>query len=159
MPVAAGQIAPDFSLPTDEGESLTLSSLRGKWVILYAYPRDSTSGCTTQACDFRDSFPIFQSSNAAVLGISPDSVESHRKFRAEHDLPFTLLSDADKEVLLTYDVWKQKKMYGRQYMGVVRTTFLIDPGGMIVRVFENVKPAGHAGEVLAAIAELDTAGA
>lgn len=151
MPIAAGKKAPDFTLPTDTGEELTLSSLKGQWVVLYAYPKDDTSGCTTQACEFRDLFPKFKKGKAVILGISPDPVKSHAKFKAKYDLPFTLLADTEKSVLQAYDVWKEKSMYGRKYMGVERTTFVIDPKGKIAHVFEKVKPAGHADEVMAVI--------
>lgn len=151
MPIAAGQLAPDFTLPTDSGEMLTLSSLRGQWVVLYAYPKDDTSGCTTEACEFRDLFPKFKKGKAVVLGISPDSVKSHQKFKAKYELPFTLVADEEKVALQAYDIWKEKSMYGRKYMGVERTTFVIDPQGQISKVFEKVKPAGHAEEVMAAI--------
>lgn len=151
MPIAAGQLAPDFTLPTDTGDSLTLSSLRGQWVVLYAYPKDDTSGCTTEACEFRDLFPKFKKGKAVILGISPDSVKSHQKFKTKYELPFTLVADEEKIALQAYDIWKEKSMYGRKYMGVERTTFVIDPEGRIAKVFEKVKPAGHAEEVMAAI--------
>jgi thioredoxin-dependent peroxiredoxin len=147
MPIAEGQLAPDFTLPTDAGELLTLSSLRGQWVVLYAYPKDDTSGCTTEACEFRDLFPRFTKNKAVILGISPDSVKSHQKFKTKYELPFTLVSDEEKVALQAYDIWKEKSMYGRKYMGVERTTFVIDPAGRIVKVFEKVKPAGHAADV------------
>lgn len=146
-----GTLAPDFTLPTDTGEPLTLSSLRGRWVVLYAYPKDDTSGCTTQACEFRDLFPRFDATRAVILGISPDSVTSHRKFKAKYQLPFTLLADEEKVALQAYGLWKEKSMYGRKYMGVERTTVVIDPEGRIARVFEKVKPAGHAALVMAAL--------
>ncbi len=151
MSISEGQLAPDFTLPTDTGADLTLSSLRGQWVVLFAYPKDDTSGCTTEACEFRDAMPRFDASKAVILGISPDSVKSHQKFKAKYELPYTLLADTEKTALQAYDVWKEKSMYGRQYMGVERTTFLIDPAGLIVRIFLKVKPAGHAEEVMAAI--------
>jgi len=151
MPIAAGQLAPDFTLPTDAGDTLTLSSLRGQWVVLYAYPKDDTSGCTTEACEFRDLFPKFKKGKAVILGISPDSVKSHLKFKTKYELPFTLVADEEKVALQAYDIWKEKSMYGRKYMGVERTTFVIDPEGRIAKVFEKVKPAGHAEEVMAAI--------
>lgn len=152
MPIAEGIPAPDFTLPTDAGDTLTLSSLRGQWVVLFAYPKDDTSGCTIEACEFRDALPRFDASKAVILGISPDSVKSHVKFKAKFELPYTLLADEEKTVLQAYDVWKEKSMYGKKYMGVERTTFLIDPKGRIAKVFEKVKPAGHAAEVMAAIA-------
>jgi peroxiredoxin Q/BCP len=151
MPIAAGQLAPDFTLPTDSGDTLTLSSLRGQWVVLYAYPKDDTSGCTTEACEFRDLFPKFKKGKAVILGISPDSVKSHLKFKTKYELPFTLVADEEKVALQAYDIWKEKSMYGRKYMGVERTTFVIDPEGRIAKVFEKVKPAGHAEEVMAVI--------
>jgi peroxiredoxin Q/BCP len=152
MPIAQGIPAPDFTLPTDAGDTLTLSSLRGQWVVLFAYPKDDTSGCTVEACEFRDALPQFDASKAVILGISPDSVKSHVKFKAKFELPYTLLADEEKTVLQAYDVWKEKSMYGKTYMGVERTTFLIDPTGQIAKVFTKVKPAGHAAEVIAAIA-------
>lgn len=152
MPIAEGIPAPDFTLPTDTGEALTLSSLRGQWVVLFAYPKDDTSGCTVEACEFRDALPRFDASKAVILGISPDSVKSHVKFKTKYELPYTLLADEEKSVLQAYDVWKEKSMYGKKYMGVERTTFVIDPAGQIVKVFTKVKPAGHADEVMAAIA-------
>ena len=151
MPIAAGQPAPDFTLPTETGDMLTLSSLRGQWVVLYAYPKDDTSGCTTESCEFRDAFPRFGGKNAVILGISPDGVKSHQKFKVKYDLPFTLVADEEKVALQAYGVWKEKSMYGKKYMGVERTTFVIDPTGTIVKVFEKVKPAGHAAEVEAMI--------
>ena len=152
MPIAEGIPAPDFTLPTDAGDTLTLSSLRGQWVVLFAYPKDDTSGCTVEACEFRDALPHFDASKAVILGISPDSVQSHVKFKGKFELPYTLLADEEKTVLQAYDVWKEKSMYGKKYMGVERTTFLIDPAGQIAKVFTKVKPAGHAAEVMAAIA-------
>ena len=151
MPIAEGILAPDFTLPTDTGDTLTLSSLRGQWVVLFAYPKDDTSGCTVEACEFRDALPRFDASKAVILGISPDSVKSHVKFKEKFELPYTLLSDEEKTGLQAYDVWKEKSMYGRKYMGVERTTFLIDPEGLIAKVFTKVTPAGHADEVMAAI--------
>jgi peroxiredoxin Q/BCP len=152
MPIAEGIPAPDFTLPTDAGDTLTLSSLRGQWVVLFAYPKDDTSGCTVEACEFRDALPRFDASKAVILGISPDAVKSHVKFKAKYELPYTLLADEEKTVLQAYDVWKEKSMYGKKYMGVERTTFLIDPQGQIAKVFSKVKPAGHAAEVMDAIA-------
>ncbi len=154
MRPAVGSPAPDFTLDTDAGTPLTLSSLRGQPVVLFFYPKDDTSGCTTEACEFRDSFPRFDASKAVVLGISPDTVKSHVKFKAKYELPFTLLADPDKVSLQAYDVWKEKSMYGKKYMGVERTTFLIDAKGVVAHVFEKVKPAGHAEEVMTAIAAL-----
>ena len=152
--IAPNTVAPDFTLLTDEGEALTLSSLRGRPVVLYFYPKDDTPSCTTESCEFRDAFPAFEASRAVVLGISPDSVKSHARFKAKFNLPFTLLADTEKLVANEYDVWKEKSMYGRKYMGVERTTFLIDANGDIVRVFPKVKAAGHAAEVMDALSKL-----
>lgn len=150
----ANQPAPDFELATDTGERLSLSSLRGRPVVLYFYPKDDTAGCTTQACALRDDFPKFESAGAVILGISPDSVESHQKFRAKYSLPFTLLADEGHHVAEQYGVWKEKSMYGRTYWGVERTTFVIDPAGKIAFVFERVQPVTHAKDVEAVLARL-----
>jgi peroxiredoxin Q/BCP len=142
-----GELAPDFTLETDEGRALTLSELRGRRVVLYFYPKDDTSGCTTQACGFRDEFPRFGQLDAVILGVSPDPVKKHVKFRAKYDLPFTLLADVDHAVAELYGVWVEKSMYGRKYWGNERTTFLIGADGRVEHVWEKVKPAGHAEEV------------
>ena len=152
--IESGAVAPDFTVLTDDGATLTLSSLRGRPVVLYFYPKDDTSGCTVQACEFRDMFPRFDGSKAVILGVSPDGVKSHAKFKAKFELPFTLLADTQKSIVTAYDVWKEKSMYGRKYMGVERTTFVIDAHGTIAHIFAKVKPAGHAAEVMAAIAAL-----
>ena len=152
--IESGAVAPDFTVLTDDGATLTLSSLRGRPVVLYFYPKDDTSGCTVQACEFRDMFPRFDGSKAVILGVSPDGVKSHAKFKAKFELPFTLLADTEKSIVTAYDVWKEKSMYGRKYMGVERTTFVIDAHGTIAHIFAKVKPAGHAAEVMAAIAAL-----
>jgi peroxiredoxin Q/BCP len=149
--IAESSPAPDFTLPADDGGTVTLSSLRGQNVVLYFYPKDDTSGCTKQACEFRDSFPRFKGVSAVILGVSPDDVESHRKFREKYQLPFTLLADTEHAVADAYGVWKEKSMYGRNYWGNERTTFVIDRTGKVVRVFEKVKPEGHAAEVAAAL--------
>jgi len=151
---ALGALAPDFTVLTDTGSSLTLSSLKGRPVVLYFYPKDDTSGCTTEACEFRDLFPRFDESKAVILGVSPDPVKSHVKFKTKYELPFTLLADTEKEIATAYGVWKEKSMYGKKYMGVERTTFLIDGTGVLRHVFEKVKPAGHADEVAKAVAAL-----
>jgi peroxiredoxin Q/BCP len=148
---AVGAKAPDFTVLTDTGESLTLSTLQGRPVVLYFYPKDDTSGCTTEACEFRDHFPRFDQGRAVILGVSPDPVKSHAKFKAKYELPFTLLADTEKTIAQAYDVWKEKSMYGRKYMGVERTTFVIDAKGRVATVFTKVKPAGHAAEVMAAL--------
>ena len=143
-----GQMAPDFTLLDQEGKSHTLSSYRGKWVLLYFYPKDDTPGCTIEACTIRDQFQDFQKIEAVVLGVSTDSVESHRKFAAAYQLPFTLLADEHKEVVGRYGVFGEKKFMGKTYMGTSRTSFLINPSGEIVKVYEKVKPEEHAAEVL-----------
>ena len=150
-PPAVGMIAPDFTLPTDDGSTLTLKSLRGRAVVLYFYPKDDTSSWTIEACEFRDAFPDFDSANAIILGVSPDPIKAHVKFKTKYDLPFTLLADTEKDVVTRYDVWKEKSMYGRKYMGVMRTTFVIDAEGKIRKIFTDVKSTGHAAEVMAAI--------
>ena len=149
-----GKAAPPFTLETDTGATVSLSDFKGQTVVLYFYPKDDTPGCTTQACEFRDSLPRFAEGNAVILGISPDSVASHAKFKAKHGLTFTLLADTEKVVAEAYGVWKEKSMYGRTYMGVERTTFLIDAKGLLRQEFEKVKPAGHAEAVAEAIAAL-----
>ncbi len=149
-----GAAAPDFTVLTDDGSPLTLSSLRGKPVVLYFYPKDDTSGCTVEACEFRDMFPRFDSSKAVILGVSPDNVKSHVKFKAKFELPFTLLADTEKVIAMAYDVWKEKSMYGKKYMGIERTTFVIDAKGNIAQIFSKVKPAGHAAEVMHALQAL-----
>ena len=156
---AVGKSAPAFTLDTDTGERLSLRDLKGKPVVLYFYPKDDTSGCTAEACEFRDAFPRFDKSQAVILGVSPDPVKSHQKFKAKYELPFTLLADTDHAVAERYGVWKEKSMYGRKYMGVERTTFIIDGAGKIAKIFEKVKPQGHAAEVEAALAALPAAGA
>jgi thioredoxin-dependent peroxiredoxin len=146
--------APDFTLLADDGGPVTLSSLRGQNVVLYFYPKDDTSGCTKQACEFRDSLPRFQGVSAVILGVSPDDVKSHRKFREKYQLPFTLLADTEHAVADAYGVWKEKSMFGRKYWGNERTTFVIDKEGNVAHVFEKVNPEGHAAEVAAVLDEL-----
>jgi peroxiredoxin Q/BCP len=141
--IEKGSEAPNFTLDSDAGEAVTLSALRGKRVVLYFYPKDDTPGCTVQACDFRDALPRFDGVEAVVLGVSPDSVASHAKFRAKFDLNFPLLADEDHAVAQAYGVWTEKKMYGRTYMGIERSTFLIDEEGRIVEAWRKVKPQGH----------------
>jgi peroxiredoxin Q/BCP len=145
---AAGEPAPDFTLPDHDDAPVRLSDLRGTKIVLYFYPKDDTSGCTTQACDLRDHIAEFDARGARVLGVSPDSASSHRRFRGKYELPFTLLADTDHAVAEQYGVWKEKTLYGRTYMGVERTTFVIDENGTIERVLERVKPAAHAGDLL-----------
>ena len=149
--VEEGSPAPEFELQSDTGEIVRLSSLRGKPVVLYFYPKDNTSGCTTQACGIRDAWSDFERAGAVVLGVSPDDVASHESFRADYELPFTLLADPDHRVAETYGVWTQKSRYGRTYMGIARTTFVIGPDGTVEKVLRNVKPATHAEDVLAVL--------
>ena len=151
MRPVVGDLAPDFALEADDGRTVTLSELRGRRVVRYFYPKDDTSGCTTQACGFRDQFPRFGALDAVILGVSPDPVRKHQKFRAKYDLPFTLLADVDHAVAERYDVWREKSMYGRKYWGNERTTFLIGADGRVEHVWEKVKPAGHAEDVAAAL--------
>ncbi|TAK73082.1 MAG: thioredoxin-dependent thiol peroxidase [Dehalococcoidia bacterium] len=151
--VEAGDTAPPFELEDHAGKRVRLDDLRGRWVVLYWYPKDDTPGCTTEACDFRDNWTTV-SAEAEVYGVSPDSVKSHEKFREKFQLPFPLLADAGHAAAELYGVWALKKFMGREYMGVERTTFIIGPDGKVARVFRKVKPAGHAGEVLDALAEL-----
>jgi peroxiredoxin Q/BCP len=149
----AGDAAPEFDLETDGGERVSTQGLRGTWVVLYWDPKDDTPGCTTEACEIRDNFALI-SGEAEVFGISPDPVKSHQKFRDKYNLPFRLLADDGHRVADAYGVWGLKKFMGREYMGVARTTFIIDPDGKIARVFENVKPAGHALEIFDALRQL-----
>jgi peroxiredoxin Q/BCP len=146
-----GKKAPDFSLQDQDGNKVSLKDFKGKKVVLYFYPKDNTSGCTKEACNFRDDFPKFKKTAAVILGVSPDTVESHKNFTAKYNLPFKLLSDEDKKVLKKYDVWKEKSMYGRKYMGVVRTTYIIDENGKIKNVFNKVKVDGHNSELMEAL--------
>lgn len=148
--LSAGDQAPDFSLPGDAGSTLSLAQLRGKPVVLFFYPKDDTSGCTAEAIDFTGLKPEFESAGIALVGMSPDSAKSHDKFKAKHGLDVPLASDETKETIKAYGVWMEKSMYGRKYMGVDRSTFLIGKDGRIARVWRKVKVPGHAAEVLAA---------
>lgn len=148
MTVEVGMLAPDFTLNANNGETVTLSDFRGKNVVLYFYPKDMTPGCTTEACDFRDQYENFQAVNAVILGVSPDPVDRHVKFVEKYGLPFLLLADPDHQVAEAYDVWKLKKNYGKEYMGIERSTFLIDKEGKIVREWRKVKVKGHVEEAL-----------
>jgi peroxiredoxin Q/BCP len=150
--IGEGDQAPDFTLRSDAGDEVTLSSLRGKQVVLYFYPKDDTPGCTTQACGIRDAYGEFERAGAVVLGVSPDSEGSHVKFKEKYGLPFTLLADEGHEVADAYGVWGEKKYLGRTYMGVDRSTFVIAEDGTVKRVMHKVKPDTHADDVLAALA-------
>ena len=141
-------IAPDFELPDETGVLHKLSDYRGKDVVLYFYPKDETSGCTTEACNFRDDYSAYEKAGVTILGVSPDSPESHAKFKARHHLPFSLLADTEHKVCELYGVWGKKQMYGKEYLGVNRTTYLIGKDGTIRKVFEKVKPAEHSAEIL-----------
>jgi len=143
-----GNKAPYFKLKDQNEKEISLSDYKGKNVILYFYPKDNTSGCTAEACSFRNDFPKFKKVEAVILGVSPDSVESHKKFAKKYNLNFSLLADEDKEVIKKYDVWKEKSMYGRKYMGVERSTFIIDSDGKIKKIFRKVKVQGHNEEVM-----------
>lgn len=153
--IKEGIKAPAFKLPDQNGNQVSLSDFKGKNVVLYFYPKDDTSGCTKEACQFRDAFPKFKGADAVVIGVSPDSVESHKKFEKKYDLPFTLLADENKSIVEKYEVWKEKSMYGRKYMGVERTTFIIDKTGKIRNIFNKVKVPDHDKKVLEALKELN----
>jgi len=147
-----GRKAPGFSLPSDSGKTIALEDFKGRnKVVLYFYPKDDTSGCTAQACEFRDNWKAVQAAGAVVLGVSPDGVASHGKFKGKYQLPFPLLADEDHAVAEAYGAWGEKSMYGRKYHGILRTTFVIGTDGKIEKVFQKVKPKGHAAEVLAAL--------
>ena len=148
----AGNKAPEFTLQDQEGREVSLKDFRGKKVVLYFYSKDNTAGCTKQACAFAEHYPDFTEKNAVVIGISKDTVASHKKFAEKYGLPFILLSDTQLEAVQAYDVWKEKNMYGKKVMGVVRTTYLIDENGMIEKAFTKVKPAENAGQMLESMA-------
>ncbi len=156
LPITVGQPAPNFTLNNSDGEVRRLQDYQGKWLVLYFYPKDNTSGCTTEALDFTAHLNEFQQLNAAVVGISPDSCQSHQKFRQKHGLQVELLCDPEKTVLQQYGVWQKKRMYGREYMGVVRTTVLIDPQGVIAYIWPKVKVSGHVQAVLQKLQELQS---
>jgi len=152
--IAEGSVAPDFTLPADGGSTISLSSMRGKIVVLYFYPKDDTTGCTREAIAFSGLKPDFEALDAVIVGMSPDTAAKHDKFKAKHDLSVALVADEDKTALQDYGVWVEKSMYGRKYMGVERSTFLIDREGKVARVWRKVKVAGHAEEVLEAVRAL-----
>jgi peroxiredoxin Q/BCP len=146
-----GDPAPEFDLPTDKGTSVKLSDFRGKRVVLYFYPKDDTPGCTTQSCSFRDNYPTIEEQNAVVLGVSPDGVKSHQKFKSKYNLPFTLLADEDHAVAEAYGVWGEKSMYGKTYMGIIRSHFVIDEAGKLIDVQVKVSPAESIERALTAL--------
>jgi peroxiredoxin Q/BCP len=143
-----GKPAPDFEAQTDSGETVKLSDFRGRPVVLYFYPKDDTPGCTTEACEFRDAYDVYRERGAEVLGISPDNVASHEKFKSKYQLPFTLLADPDHAIAEKYGVWGERKFAGKTYMGINRSTFVIDPDGNVASAMLGIKPAGHAQDVL-----------
>jgi len=149
-----GKKAPAVSLKDQDAKNVSLNDFKGKNIVLYFYPKDNTSGCTIEACNFRDDFPDFKKLKAVILGISPDSVNSHKKFADKFDLPFRLLSDEEKHVMEKYGVWKEKSMYGRKYMGVERSTIIIDKTGTVRKIFRKVKVVDHNKEVMEALKEL-----
>lgn len=153
MTIEVGKQAPDFTLLNQNEEKVSLSQFKGKNIILYFYPKDMTPGCTTQACDFRDNFKQFSDSDTVIIGVSPDPVERHQKFIAKHDLPFTLLADEDHEVAELYGVWKLKKMFGREYYGIERSTFIIDKEGILQKEYRKVRVKNHVEESLQYVKE------
>jgi peroxiredoxin Q/BCP len=152
--IEVGKTAPAFNLPDQNGDSHQLKDYRDKWVVLYFYPKDNTSGCTDETCQFRDDFPRFKRAKAIIWGMSPDNVASHLKFATKFKLPFDLLADDQSKICTNYGVWQQKSMYGRKYMGVVRTTYLINPKGKVAARWDKVKVKGHAQDVLSTLKEL-----
>lgn len=150
----AKQKAPSFTLADQDGKTHSLKGFVGSWVVLYFYPKDNTPGCTVEACSFRDGYAALRRASVVILGVSTDSVKSHQKFAEKFSLPFLLLADTDKQVVAKYGVWQKKKFMGREYFGIVRTTFLIDPAGKIAQVYENVKPGKHAETILADVKKL-----
>ena len=153
----AGDPAPDFTAPTGSGDSISLADYRGRWVLLYFYPKDNTPGCTKQACNLRDNFAWLQDEGVAVIGVSADDEASHERFSEKYDLPFPLVADTDREILIRYGVWGEKNFYGKKSMGIKRTTFLIDPEGTVRHVFKRPKTGAHAEEVLAKRETLEAA--
>jgi thioredoxin-dependent peroxiredoxin len=146
--ISEGQPAPDLELESDTGERVKLADFRGKTVVLYFYPKDDTPGCTTESCEFRDAYDRFREQGIEVIGVSPDPVKSHQKFKAKHELPFPLLADTEHKLAEAYGVWGEKKYMGRTYDGITRSTFVIDPEGKVAKAMVGIKPAGHAAQVL-----------
>lgn len=146
-----GTKTPAFTLPAQDGKTYSLKDFKGKKIVLYFYPKDNTSGCTREACDFRDNLSAFKKKGAVVIGMSSDSASSHKKFSEKHELTFTLLSDEDKAILTAYGVWKEKSMYGRKYMGIERTTVVIDEKGIVTHIYPKVKVTGHIDEILSVL--------
>jgi peroxiredoxin Q/BCP len=146
--IEEGNQAPDFELESDSGETVRLSDFRGRPVVLYFYPKDDTPGCTAEACEFRDAYDVFRERGVEILGVSPDDVRSHEKFKTKHELPFTLLADPDHKVAEAYGVWGERSFAGKKYMGINRSTFVIDEDGNVARAMLGIKPAGHAAQVL-----------
>lgn len=155
MGLEIGMVAPDFELPASNGENVKLSDFRGKNVVLYFFPKDMTPGCTTEACDFRDKYEEFSPLNTVVIGVSPDPLTKHEKFIEKHNLPFILLSDEEHKVAESYEVWKLKKNFGKEYMGIERSTFLIDKEGKIAQIWRKVKVKGHVAETIEAAKKLN----
>lgn len=156
MPLNPGDLAPDFTLQDGDGNTVSLSSLKGQRVVLYFYPRDNTPGCTKEACGFRDRYPDLQSQHVVVLGVSTDDAKAHTKFTTKYDLPFPLLCDSDTAVATAYESYGLKKFMGKEYMGIMRHTFIIGADGVIEKIYRKVKPAEHADQVLADLADLDS---
>ncbi len=150
--IAEGDPAPELTLTSDSGETLSLSDYRGKTLVLYFYPKDDTPGCTTEACEFRDAYDRFREQGVEVVGVSPDGAESHRRFREKYELPFPLLADPEHAAAEAFGVWVERKNYGRTYMGILRSTFVIGPDGTVVRALRGIKPAGHATKLLEQVA-------
>jgi len=157
MPLAVGQTAPEFTALDQDGNAVRLRDYAGRWVVLYFYPRDNSSGCTRQACEFRDAMALLEQQDAVVLGVSPDSVASHQRFARKHSLPFRLLADTDHRIAEAYQVWVKKTLYGRTGYGIERTTYIIAPDGRIAAVFAKVRPDGHAQQVSTRLHELRAA--
>ena len=151
MTIVKNELAPDFELEDENGVTRKLSDFLGKPVVLYFYPKDDTPGCTTEACEFRDDYSVYESAGVIILGISPDTSKSHQKFKKKYNLPFTILADVNHSVCELYGVWGEKNMYGKKYFGVIRTTFVIGQNGKIKEIFEKVTPKGHSSQVLSAL--------